>query len=127
MRSGDFYTPPVPLDEQVVDFPSGPHEPSGVTAPFSSAEAADALGISASTLRKKLASAKAEPSEPVEIRVGRRRLTARKVMRGRRGVWEVTVPSDGRSEETVRQLRTALIAPPTSASRWWWPFRRWSA
>lgn len=120
----------MPLNDRVVDFPTAPDQELE-QASITIAVAAKALGVSESTLRRKLTAAtKGQDTTVVTGEVGSQRYSAQKVRKGRRTHWAVYIlgPSgQSRSEDVVRGLRSVIgghESEPLVRRRWWQFFRR---
>ncbi|MBE0610344.1 MAG: hypothetical protein IH609_13270 [Dehalococcoidia bacterium] len=116
----------VPLDQRFVDAPTA-GDRDLQQEPMTIAAAATALGVSASTLRRRVA----KGGSAATGEAGGQRLIAHKTHTGSRTRWAVYLlgaSGQARSEDAVRQLRSAIgdTAQPESVRRWW-PFRRRSA
>ena len=118
------------LSDRVMDFPTAPDQELE-QAPMTIAAASRSLGVSESTLRRRLAAAtKGQDTTVVTGEAGGQRYSAQKVRRGRRTHWAVYIlgPSgQSRSEDVVRGLRSVILEPEPIARRRWWHFFRRSA
>lgn len=113
----------VPLDQRYVDTPTA-GDRGLQQEPLTIAAAAAVLGISGSTLRRRLARGGTEATGEA----GGQRFTARRKHTGRRTRWEIYLlgaAGQSRSEDAVRQLRSTIGATAqTEPGRRWWRFPR---
>lgn len=114
----------VPLDQRYVDTPTAGDRDSQ-QGPLTIAAAADVLGISGSTLRRRLARVGAAATGEA----GGQRFIAHRTHTGRRARWEIYLlgaAGQSRSEDAVRQLRSAIggTTQPEPGRRWWRFLRR---
>jgi hypothetical protein len=113
------------LDEIIVDEASNaeyaaPDRPHSMTM----AQASAALGVSVSTLRRRLVARPTGDGGRRIAQFGSRTVHARREMRGKRTRWTLEFFSEARSEEAVRELRMSMEVRPR---RWWQRLGRASA